>query len=62
MDQFINPIERSLLNDLIGLYSCDLTREQHHSDYAQCIACAKAAIILAIVRYCVLDAKARNHN
>ncbi len=26
-DSFINPIERSLLADLVGLYTCDLSRE-----------------------------------
>lgn len=28
-EQLINPIERSLLTDLVGLYTCDLKTEKH---------------------------------
>lgn len=56
---FINPIERSLLTDLVGLYTCDLTREPHQSCHARCIACSKEAIVRAISRYHELDAHAR---
>ena len=54
-ESFINPIERSLLSDLVGLYTCDLTRESHQACYARCIACSKKAIVRAILRYQMLD-------
>jgi hypothetical protein len=59
---FINPIERSLLSDLVGLYTCDLTRELHVRCHARCIACSKEAIVRAISRYCELDEYSRARN
>jgi hypothetical protein len=54
----INPIERSLLMDLVGLYTCDLSREFHQKNCDEnCIACSKQAIITAIDRYRRLDAE-----
>ena len=58
-DKFINPIESSLLTDLVDLYSCDLTREKHLPGHFRCIACSKADIIRAILRYRELDSHAR---
>lgn len=58
-DTFINPVERSLLTDLVGLYTCDLTREPHQFCREGCIACSKLAIVHAIDRYRKLDADAR---
>ena len=60
MEQFINPIESSLLTDLLGLYTCDLTRDTHTPGHVQCLPCAKQAIIFAIVRYQKLDALYRD--
>jgi hypothetical protein len=59
-DSFINPIERSLLTDLVGLYTCDLSREPHQPCHVRCIACSKEAIVRAISRYRELDAQARS--
>jgi hypothetical protein len=56
VDQFINPIERSLLHDLSGLYACDLETDSHTHGHGQCLVCAKQAIIVAITRYEELDA------
>ena len=56
---FINPIERSLLSDLLGLYTCDLERERHLPGHARCLACSKEDIIRAISRYIALDASNR---
>ena len=53
---FINPIEQSLLCDLVGLYSCDLNRELHQETHERCIACSKQAILQAIAHYRDLDA------
>lgn len=58
-DKFINPIERSLLNDLVDLYTCDLTREAHLPGHFHCIACSKEEIIRAILHYRELDERAR---
>jgi hypothetical protein len=58
-DNYINPIERSLLADLIGLYACDLRREPHRDNHIDCIACSKQEIIRAIERYRELDSMAR---
>lgn len=52
----INPIELSLLTDLVGLYTCDLSREYHQYCDESCIACSKEAIIAAIQHYRKLDA------
>ncbi len=51
----INPIERSLLNDLKGLYACDLKRERHARPHRRCFACRKKAIVIAIARYQQMD-------
>ena len=59
-DNFINPIERSLLTDLVGLYTCDLSREQHQYCHVRCIACSKAAIVRAISKYRELDEDVRS--
>jgi len=61
-DSFINPIERSLLTDLVGLYTCDLSRELHQPCHVHCIACSKEAIVRAISHYRELDAHARSQN
>lgn len=58
-DNYINPIECSLLADLVGLYTCDLKREQHRDSHINCIACSKQEIIRAIERYRELDSMAR---
>ncbi|CAN5535418.1 hypothetical protein BH11CYA1_BH11CYA1_49020 [soil metagenome] len=58
-DEFINPIEQSLLDDLVSLYSCDLSRERHKKSHARCLACSKEAIIRAILHYRELDQRAR---
>lgn len=55
MEQFINPIERSLLTDLVGLYTDDLASEGHAESHHECLACAKQAIIDAIAAYERLD-------
>lgn len=57
--EFINPIELSLLTDLVSLYICDLKRELHESSHAQCIPCSKEAIVRAISRYRELDKSSR---
>ncbi len=57
--KFINPIESSLLSDLVDLYTCDLTREKHLPGHLRCLACSKQDIIKAILRYKDLDAYAR---
>lgn len=51
----INPIESSLLNDLKGLYTCDLKRERHARPHRRCFACRKKAIVIAIARYQQMD-------
>ncbi len=58
-EQFINPIERSLLTDLVGLYTCDLTTEKHLPTHTLCLACSKEAIVRAILAYQSLDARLR---
>jgi hypothetical protein len=58
-EQLINPIERSLLTDLVGLYTCDLTTEKHLPAHALCLACSKEAIVRAILAYQSLDARLR---
>lgn len=45
---FSNPIEQSLLNDLMSLYRDDLTREFHETTHETCPACSKEALIAAI--------------
>lgn len=52
---FINPIEQSLLCDLVGLYSCDLVSELHQEQHERCIACSKQGILQAIAHYRELD-------
>jgi hypothetical protein len=54
-NQFINPIEDSLLEDLVGLYRCDLMREKHSLLHVRCLACSKQAIISAVLRYRALN-------
>lgn len=58
-ERFINPIERSLLTDLVGLYTCDLTTEEHLPAHTLCLACSKEAIVRAILAYQSLDARLR---
>ena len=58
-DDSINPIERSLLSDLVGLYTCDLKQAVHLACHARCIACSKEAIVRAIFKYRELDESAR---
>lgn len=58
----INPIERSLLSDLVGLYTCDLRREVHRISHDRCIPCSKEAIVRAITSYCELDKQVRLSN
>lgn len=58
-ERFINPIERSLLSDLVGLYTCDLSTEVHLPLHGQCLACSKEAIVEAILAYQSLDALIR---
>jgi hypothetical protein len=58
----INPIEHSLLTDLVGLYTCDLKRESHRACHTRCIACSKQDIIRAISRYRELDVLARSQD
>jgi len=58
-ERFINPIERSLLTDLVGLYTCDLSTEEHLPAHELCLACSKEAIVKAIVAYQSLDAQVR---
>ena len=55
-ERFINPIERSLLTDLVSLYTCDLSTEEHLPAHELCLACSKEAIVKAIVAYQSLDA------
>ena len=58
-ERFINPIERSLLTDLVGLYTCDLETEEHLPAHALCLACSKEEIVRAILAYQSLDARLR---
>ena len=58
-ERFINPIERSLLTDLVGLYTCDLSTEKHLPAHELCLACSKEAIVKAIVAYQSLNAQVR---
>lgn len=58
-NKYINPIERSLLNDLVDLYTCDLTVEKHRPSHGQCLACSKESIVRAILTYQSLDARMR---
>ena len=55
-ERLINPIERSLLTDLVSLYTCDLSTEEHLPAHELCLACSKEAIVKAIVAYQSLDA------
>ena len=59
IEDYINPIERSLLADLVDLYTCDLTVEKHKPAHGQCLACSKEAIVQAILTYQDLDARLR---
>lgn len=54
-ERFINTIERSLLTDLVGLYTCDLKTERHLPGHLLCLACSKEAIVRAILAYQFLD-------
>jgi hypothetical protein len=58
-ERFINPIERSLLTDLVDLYNCDLSTEEHLPVHELCLACSKEAIVKAILAYQSLDALVR---
>ena len=58
-ERFINPIERSLLTDLVSLYTCDLSTEDHLPVHELCLACSKEAIVRAILAYQSLDAQVR---
>jgi len=58
-ERFINPIERSLLTDLVDLYTCDLSTEEHLPVHELCLACSKEAIVKAILAYQSLDALVR---
>jgi hypothetical protein len=51
MNKFINPIENSLLQDIMYLYSCDLEREAHTSGHLECLACSRLAIVDTINRH-----------
>lgn len=59
IEDYINPIERSLLTDLVDLYTCDLTVEKHEPSHEHCLACSKEAIVQAILSYQDLDALLR---
>lgn len=59
MHQFINSIERSLLNDLVVLYRDDLTRQKHLECEDGCLACSKEQVISVILKYQTLDAALR---
>lgn len=59
MQQFINPVEFSLLNDLVVLYRDDLIRQQHLACHDGCLACSKEQVIAVILRYQQLDAALR---
>jgi hypothetical protein len=48
MNQFSNPIENSLLQDILHLYACDLERDAHTGGHFECLACSRLAIIDAI--------------
>jgi len=46
MNRVINPIEESLLNDLIELYQSDLgDGEEHSNEHNDCLACSKKKIL-----------------
>jgi hypothetical protein len=46
MNRLTNPIEESLLNDLIELYESDLDDGDPHSDvHIDCLACSKKKIL-----------------
>lgn len=51
MNQFINPIEESLLTDLVSLYSSDLQIQAHTDCHERCSACSKQQIIEVINRH-----------
>lgn len=55
MKQVINPIESSVLQDIVNLYLDDLKSDQHASEHTCCIACARTAIVEAISNYRSLD-------
>jgi len=57
-ERFINIVERSLLHDLVSLYTCDLSREEHSFD-GQCLASAKERIVSAIREYIGIDESIR---
>jgi hypothetical protein len=55
MQQFINPIENSLLQELVDLYSDDLLNEEHHKGHTHCPVCSKQLILCAIRKYRELE-------
>ena len=59
IEDYINPIERSLLTDLVDLYTCDLSVEKHEPSHGHCLACSKESIVRAILTYQDLDARLR---
>jgi len=59
MTDCINPVERSLLEDMLALYGDDLTREQHLVHHDCCLVCCKEQLIQAILQYQKLDASLR---
>lgn len=56
---YINPVERSLLEDMLALYGDDLTRERHLVHHDRCLVCAKEQLIVSILQYQKLDASLR---
>lgn len=59
MKDFINPVESSLLQDLLALYGDDLTRERHLLQHDSCLVCCKERLISSILQYQQLDASLR---
>jgi hypothetical protein len=59
VDDFINLVEKGLLDDLVDLYTSDLRTHEHSYDHVDCIACAKKEIVVAILHYRRLDASRR---
>ena len=49
--QNINPIERSLLNEIRALYKGDLEIETHAYPHTDCAVCSKLLIIDSIEQY-----------
>lgn len=51
MNKSINPIENSLLQELVDLYCDDLLTETHSSCHHVCLTCAKQSLVCAISHY-----------